>query len=45
MTITPDDDARLQYLGLALILNITNLSTITLLHGKDATISDALTQL
>ena len=38
MTVTPDDSARLWKLGLTLLLNLTDLLTVTLLHGNGATI-------
>jgi hypothetical protein len=38
MTVTPDDSARLQYMGIVLLNNLVELSVITLLHGNDATI-------
>lgn len=38
MTVTPDDSARLWDWGIMSLLNLTNFSTITLLHGNDATI-------
>ncbi|KAF8230478.1 hypothetical protein L208DRAFT_1400424 [Tricholoma matsutake] len=33
MTITPDDSARLQHEGIALLTNLARLTTTTLLHG------------
>ena len=38
MTVTPDDSARLRDLGISTLLDLTNFSTITLLHGNDAAI-------
>ena len=35
MTVTPDDAVRLQHMGIAFLLNIANLSTLTLLHGNN----------
>ena len=45
MTVTPDDSALLQHLGISLLLNLAELLTLTLLYGKDVTIYlvDALT--
>jgi hypothetical protein len=47
MTVTPDDSARLRSLGIALLLNLAFLLTLTFLHGNDFTIypADAPTQL
>jgi hypothetical protein len=46
MTVTPDDSARLQSLGIALLSNLAFLLTLTFLHGNDFTIypADAPTQ-
>ena len=35
MTITPDDSACLQALGIAFLINLAALSSLTLLHGND----------
>ena len=45
MTVTPDDSARLQRLGIVVLINLAELLTLTLLYGKDVTIYpvDALT--
>lgn len=45
MTVTPDDSTRLQHLGIVILTNLANLSTLTLLHGNEAKIYavDALT--
>ena len=45
MALTPDDSALLKHMGIVFLLNIANLSTLTLLHGNNATIYpvDALT--
>ena len=45
MTVTPDDSALLQRLGLAVLINLAQLLTLTLLYGKDVTMYpvDALT--
>jgi hypothetical protein len=47
MTVTPDDSARLQHMGIVLLTNLAQISTFTLLYGNDATIYpvDALTPL
>ena len=45
MTVTPDDSARLQHLGIVLLNNVAGLSAATLLYGKRVTIyaTNALT--
>ena len=45
MTVTPDDSALLQLLGISVLNNLAELLTLTLLYGKDVTIYpvDALT--
>ena len=50
MSVTPpspaDDGAYLQRVGIVLLSNLAELSTLTLLHGNDATICPvALTKL
>lgn len=49
MTVTPDDSVHLQHLGIVLLANLTMTATITLLLGKDVTITictvNALTRL
>jgi hypothetical protein len=34
MTVTPDDSALLQAIGIALLENLASLATVTLLYGK-----------
>ena len=45
MTVTPDDSARYQRMGIMFLKNLTMFSTLTLLHGNDATICPVDTQL